>query len=247
MDKVAFCQNLEVVANKLDELGLHKEADLCTQDMKKIASGQMQIREAGLFGLKLPNVGKMLGLGNLEKSLRPFYKPLLIGAAVYYGGPQLLKALKMDPKILSNPKLFNQKLVQMFGKQGAAIATNIANDVKNKMQQKAIQLGAQAASGVANQQAGAVDPTRGAQQPGQPAQLQAYPNMYLDVQQVVNQYLSNKTQTPQQIQGLINTKKQTIQNYMTGTIKATPQIAQQQAQLFDTLVKSQLRTNGLKI
>lgn len=247
MDKVAFCQNLEVVANKLDELGLHEQADLCTQDIKKIASGQMQIREAGLFGLKLPNVGKMLGLGNLEKSLRPFYKPLLIGAAVYYGGPQLLKALKMDPKILSNPKLFNQKLVQMFGKQGAAIANNIANDVKNKMQQKAIQLGAQAASGVANQQAGAVDPTRGAQQPGQPAQPQAYPNMYLDVQQVVNQFLSNKSQTPQQIQGLINTKKQTIQNYMTGTVKATPQIAQQQAQLFDTLVKSQLRTNGLKI
>ena len=240
MDKVAFCQNLEVVANKLDELGLHKEADLCTQDMKKIASGQMQIREAGLFGLKLPNIGKMLGIKNLEKSL-------LIAAAVYYGGPQLLKVLKATPKLLSDPKLFNQKLTQMFGKQGAAIATNIANDVKNKMQQKAIQLGAQAASGVANQQAGAVDPTRGAQQPGQPAQPQAYPNMYLDVQQVVNQYLSNKTQTPQQIQGLINTKKQTIQNYMTGTIKATPQIAQQQAQLFDTLVKSQLRTNGLKI
>lgn len=244
MDKVAFCQNLEVVANKLDELGLHEQADLCTQDIKKIASGQMQIREAGLFGLKLPNVGKMLGLGNLEKSLRPFYKPLLIGAAVYYGGPQLLKALKMDPKILSNPKLFNQKLVQMFGKQGAAIANNIANDVKNKMQQKAIQLGAQAASGVANQQAGAA---RATQQPGQPAQPQAYPNMYLDVQQVVNQFLSNKSQTPQQIQGLINTKKQTIQNYMTGTVKATPQIAQQQSQLFDTLVKSQLRTNGLKI
>jgi hypothetical protein len=247
MNKVAFCQNLEVVANKLDELGLHKEADLCTQDMKKIASGQMQIREAGLFGLKLPNVGKMLGLGNLEKSLRPLYKPLLIGAAIYYGGPQLLKALKMDPKILSNRQLFNQKLTQLFGKQGAAIATNIANDVKNKMQQKAIQLGAQAASGVANQQAASVDPTRGAQQPGQPSQPQAYPNMYLDVQQVVNQYLYNKSQTPQQIQGLINTKKQTIINYMTGTIKATQQIAQQQAQLFDTLVKSQLRTNGLKI
>lgn len=245
MDKVAFCQNLEVVANKLDELGLHEQADLCTQDIQRIASGQMQIREAGLFGLKLPNVGKMLGLGNLEKSLRPFYKPLLIGAAVYYGGPQLLKALRMDPKILSNPKLFNQKLVQMFGKQGAAIANNIANDVKNKMQQKAIQLGTQAASGVANQQPGMVDPTRAVQQPAQATQ--AYPNMYLDVQQVVNQYLSNKSQTPQQIQGLINTKKQTIQNYMTGTVKATPQIAQQQAQLFDTLVKSQLRTNGLKI
>ena len=243
MNKVAFCQNLEVVANKLDELGFHEEADLCTQDLKKIASGQMQIREAAFRGIKLPNIGKMLGIKDLNKYLGP----IVLGAALVYGGPALRAALKAAPNLLKDPKLFNQKLTQMFGKQGAVIAKNIANDVKNKMQQKAIQLGAQAVSGVANQQAGAVDPTRGTQQPGQPAQPQAYPNMYLDVQQVVNQYLSNKTQTPQQIQGLINTKKQTIQNYMTGTIKATPQIAQQQAQLFDTLVKSQLRTNGLKI
>jgi len=246
MDKVAFCKNLEVVANKLDELGLHEQADLCTNDIKKIASGQMQIREAGLFGLKLPNVGKMLGLGNLEKSLRPFYKPLLIGAAVYYGGPELLKALKMDPKILTNRQLFNQKLTQLFGRQGAAIATNIAKDVQTKMQQKAIQLGAQAATGVAGQQPGVQDPSRAAQQPQQPAQ-QAYPNMYLDSQQIVNQWLSNKTQTPQQIQGSINTKKQTIMNYMTGTLKATPQVAQQQATLFEQLVKQNLNNAGLKI
>ena len=242
MNKVAFCQNLEVVANKLDELGFHEEADLCTQDLKKIATGQMQIREAAFRGIKLPNIGIMLGIKDLNKYLGP----IVLGAALVYGGPALRAALKAAPNLLNDPKLFNQKLTQMFGKQGAVIAKNIANDVKNKMQQKAIQLGAQAASGVANQQPGAVDPSRAAQQPGQQA-TQAYPNMYLDVQQVVNQYLSNKSQTPQQIQGLINTKKQTIQNYMTGTVKATPQIAQQQAQLFDTLVKSQLRTNGLKI
>jgi hypothetical protein len=246
MNKVAFCQNLEVVANKLDELGLHEQADLCTQDIKRIASDQMQIREAGLFGIKLPNIGKMLGLGNLEKSLRPFYKPLLLAAAVYYGGPQLLKVLKLDPKILSNPKLFNSKLTQMFGKQGAAIAANIANDVKTKMQQKAVQLGAQAVSGVAGQQPGTVDPSRVTQQPGQPAQP-AYPNMYLDSQQIVNQYNGNRSLSPQQIQASINTKKQTIMNYMTATLKATPQIAQQQATLFETLVKSQLRQVGLKI
>lgn len=251
MNKVAFCQNLEVVANKLDELGLHEQADLCTQDIKRIASGQMQIREAGLFNnfklpFKLPNVGKMLGLGNLEKSLRPFYKPLLIAAAVTYGGPELLKALKIDPKILSNPKLFNQKLVQMFGKQGAAVAVNIANDVKTKMQQKAVELGAQAASGVAGQQPGTVNPSRVTQQPGQPAQP-AYPNMYLDSQQIVNQYNQNRALTPQQVQMSINNKKQTIMNYMTATLKATPQIAQQQATLFETLVKSQLRQVGLKI
>ena len=246
MNKVAFCQNLEVVANKLDELGLHEQADLCTQDIKRIASGQMQIREAGLFGLKLPNIGKMLGLGNLEKSLRPFYKPLLIGAAIYYGGPELLKALKLNPKILSDPKLFNSKLTQMFGKQGAAIAANIANDVKTKMQQKAVQLGAQAVSGVAGQQPGTVDPSRATQQPGQPAQP-AYPNIYLDSQQIVNQYNQNRALTPQQVQMSINTKKQTIMNYMTATLKATPQIAQQQATLFETLVKSQLRQVGLKI
>jgi len=246
MNKVAFCQNLEVVANKLDELGLHEQADLCTQDIKRIASGQMQIREAGLFGLKLPNVGKMLGLGNLEKSLRPFYKPLLLAAAVYYGGPQLLKVLKLDPKILANRQLFNQKLTQMFGKQGAAIAANIANDVKTKMQQKAVQLGAQAVSGVAGQQPGKVDPSRVTQQPGQPTQP-AYPNMYLDSQQIVNQYNYNRSLSPQQIQASINNKKQTIMNYMTATLKATPQIAQQQATLFETLVKSQLRQVGLKI
>jgi len=246
MNKVAFCQNLEVVANKLDELGLHEQADLCTQDIKRIASDQMQIREAGLFGIKLPNIGKMLGLGNLEKSLRPFYKPLLLAAAVYYGGPQLLKVLKLDPKILSNPEAFNLKLTKMFGKQGAAIAANIANDVKTKMQQKAVQLGAQAVSGVAGQQPGTVDPSRVTQQPGQPAQP-AYPNMYLDSQQIVNQFNGNRSLSPQQIQASINTKKQTIMNYMTATLKATPQIAQQQATLFETLVKSQLRQVGLKI
>jgi hypothetical protein len=239
MNKVAFCQNLEVIANKLDELGLHEQADLCTQDIKRIASGQMQVREAGLFGIKLPNVGKMLGLGNLEKSLRPFYKPLLLAAAVYYGGPQLLKVLKLDPKILSNRQLFNQKLTQMFGKQGATIAANIANDVKNKMQQKAVQLGAQAASGVAGQQAGTVDPSRATQQPVQPS----YPNLQMDVQQVYQQYISNRSQTAPQMQAVINTKKQTIMNYL----KANPAAAKQQADAFEKLVKQNLNSAGLKI
>jgi hypothetical protein len=237
MNKVAFCQNLEVVANKLDELGLHEQADLCTQDIKRIASGQMQIREAGLFGLKLPNIGKMLGLGNLEKSLRPFYKPLLLAAAVYYGGPQLLKALKLDPKILSDPKLFNSKLTQMFGKQGAAIAANIANDVKTKMQQKAVQLGAQAVSGVQGQQP--VDPSRATQQPIQPA----YPNLQMDVQQVYQQFLQNRSQTAPQMQAAINTKKQTIMNFL----KANPAAAKQQADTFEKLVKQNLNSAGLKI
>jgi len=242
MNKVAFCQNLEVVANKLDELGLHKQADLCTQDIKRIASGQIQVREAGLFGLKLPNVGKMLGLGNLEKSLRPFYKPLLLAAAVYYGGPQLLKVLKLDPKILANRQLFNQKLTQMFGKQGAAIAANIANDVKTKMQQKAVQLGAQAASGVAGQQPGESDPSRSTQQPGQAAQP-SYPNLQMDVQQVYQQYLSNRSQTASQMQSIINTKKQTIMNFL----KANPAAAKQQADTFEKLVKQNLNSAGLKI
>ena len=246
MNKVAFCQNLEVVANKLDELGLHEQADLCTQDIKRIASGQMQIREAGLFGLKLPNIGKMLGLGNLEKSLRPFYKPLLIAAAAYYGGTALTKLLAQNRALLNSPKLMNEQILKLFGKQGAAIAANIAKDVNTKMQQKAVQLGAQAVSGVAGQQPGTVDPSRVTQQPGQPAQP-AYPNMYLDSQQIVNQYNGNRSLSPQQIQASINTKKQTIMNYMTATLKATPQIAQQQATLFETLVKSQLRQNGLKI
>jgi hypothetical protein len=237
MNKVAFCQNLEVVANKLDELGLHEQADLCTQDIKRIASGQMQIREAGLFGIKLPNIGKMLGLGNLEKSLRPFYKPLLLAAAVYYGGPQLLKALKLDPKILSDPKLFNSKLTQMFGKQGAAIAANIANDVKTKMQQKAVQLGAQAVSGVQGQQP--VDPSRATQQPIQPA----YPNLQMDVQQVYQQFLQNRSQTAPQMQAAINTKKQTIMNFL----KANPAAAKQQADTFEKLVKQNLNSAGLKI
>jgi len=245
MNKVAFCQNLEVVANKLDELGLHEQADLCTQDIKRIASDQMQIREAGLFGIKLPNIGKMLGLGNLEKSLRPFYKPLLLAAAVYYGGPQLLKVLKLDPKILANRQLFNQKLTQMFGKQGAAIAANIANDVKTKMQQKAVQLGAQAVSGGVGQKPGTVDPSKVTQQPGQPAQP-AYPNMYLDSQQIVNQYNANRSLSPQEIQSSINTKKQTIMNYMTNNLRVTNQIAHQQATLFETLVKSQLTQAGFK-
>ena len=246
MNKVAFCQNLEVVANKLDELGLHEQADLCTQDIKRIASGQMQIREAGLFGLKLPNIGKMLGLGNLEKSLRPFYKPLLIAAAAYYGGTALTKLLAQNRALLNSPKLMNDQILKLFGKQGAAIAANIAKDVNTKMQQKAVQLGAQAVSGVAGQQPGTVNPSRVTQQPGQPAQP-AYPNMYLDSQQIVNQYNQNRALTPQQVQMSINTKKQTIMNYMTATLKATPQIAQQQATLFETLVKSQLRQVGLKI
>ena len=251
MNKVAFCQNLEVVANKLDELGLHEQADLCTQDIKRIASGQMQIREAGLFNnfklpFKLPNIGKMLGLGNLEKSLRPFYKPLLIAAAAYYGGTALTKLLAQNRALLNSPKLMNDQILKMFGKQGAAIAANIAKDVKTKMQQKAVQLGAQAVSGVAGQQPGTVDPSRVTQQPGQPAQS-AYPNMYLDSQQIVNQYNGNRSLSPQQIQASINTKKQTIMNYMTATLKATPQIAQQQATLFETLVKSQLQQAGLKI
>lgn len=246
MNKVAFCQNLEVVANKLDELGLHEQADLCTQDIKRIASDQMQIREAGLFGIKLPNIGKMLGLGNLEKSLRPFYKPLLIAAAAYYGGTALTKLLAQNRALLNSPKLMNEQILKMFGKQGAAIAANIAKDVNTKMQQKAVQLGAQAVSGVAGQQPGTVDPSRVTQQPGQPAQP-AYPNMYLDSQQIVNQYNANRSLSPQQIQASINTKKQTIMNYMTATLKATPQIAQQQATLFETLVKSQLRQVGLKI
>jgi hypothetical protein len=246
MNKVAFCQNLEVVANKLDELGLHEQADLCTQDIKRIASGQMQIREAGLFGLKLPNIGKMLGLGNLEKSLRPFYKPLLIAAAAYYGGTALTKLLAQNRALLNSPKLMNDQILKLFGKQGAAIAANIAKDVKTKMQQKAVQLGAQAVSGVAGQQPGKVDPSRVTQQPGQPTQP-AYPNMYLDSQQIVNQYNYNRSLSPQQIEASINNKKQTIMNYMTATLKATPQIAQQQATLFETLVKSQLRQVGLKI
>jgi hypothetical protein len=246
MNKVAFCQNLEVVANKLDELGLHEQADLCTQDIKRIASGQMQIREAGLFGLKLPNIGKMLGLGNLEKSLRPFYKPLLIAAAAYYGGTALTKLLAQNRALLNSPKLMNDQILKLFGKQGAAIAANIAKDVNTKMQQKAVQLGAQAVSGVAGQQPGKVDPSRVTQQPGQPTQP-AYPNMYLDSQQIVNQYNYNRSLSPQQIQASINNKKQTIMNYMTATLKATPQIAQQQATLFETLVKSQLRQVGLKI
>jgi hypothetical protein len=246
MNKVAFCQNLEVVANKLDELGLHEQADLCTQDIKRIASGQMQIREAGLFGLKLPNIGKMLGLGNLEKSLRPFYKPLLIAAAAYYGGTALTKLLAKNRALLNSPKLMNQQIIKLFGKQGAEVAANIAKDVNTKMQQKAVQLGAQAVSGVAGQQPGIVDPSRVTQQPGQPAQP-AYPNMYLDSQQIVNQYNQNRALTPQQVQMSINTKKQTIMNYMTATLKATPQIAQQQATLFETLVKSQLRSVGLRI
>jgi hypothetical protein len=246
MNKVAFCQNLEVVANKLDELGLHEQADLCTQDIKRIASGQMQIREAGLFGLKLPNIGKMLGLGNLEKSLRPFYKPLLIAAAAYYGGTALTKLLAKNRALLNSPKLMNQQIIKLFGKQGAEVAANIAKDVNTKMQQKAVQLGAQAVSGVSGQQPGIVDPSRVTQQPGQPAQP-AYPNMYLDSQQIVNQYNQNRALTPQQVQMSINTKKQTIMNYMTATLKATPQIAQQQATLFETLVKSQLRSVGLRI
>jgi hypothetical protein len=246
MNKVAFCQNLEVVANKLDELGLHEQADLCTQDIKRIASGQMQIREAGLFGLKLPNIGKMLGLGNLEKSLRPFYKPLLIAAAAYYGGTALTKLLAQNRALLNSPKLMNDQILKLFGKQGAAIAANIAKDVNTKMQQKAVQLGAQAVSGVAGQQPGTVDPSRVTQQPGQAAQP-AYPNMYLDSQQIVNQFNANRSLSPQQIQSSINTKKQTIMNYMTAKLKATPQVAQQQATLFESLVKSQLRQVGLKI
>jgi hypothetical protein len=247
MDKVAFCKNLEEVANKLDDLGLHKQADICTEDIKRVASGEMSTREA-FIKLKLPNVGKMLGLGNFEKSfLRPFYKPFLLAAAVYYGGPQLLKALKLDPKILTNRQLFNQKLTQMFGKQGAAIAANIAKDVQTKMQQKAVQLGAQAVSGVAGQQSGAVDPSRAAQQPGQQAQQPSYTNMQMDVQQVYQQYLTNKSQTAPQMQAVINNKKTAIYNYMTGTMKATPQVAQQQATTFEKLVKSYLNNAGLKI
>ncbi len=237
MNRIAFCKNLEEVANKLDDLGLHKEADICTEDIKRVASGEMSTREA-CIKLKLPNVGKMRGSGNLEKSLRPFYKPLLLAAAVYYGGPQLLKALKLDPKILTNRQLFNQKLTQMFGKQGAAIAANIAKDVQTKMQQKAVQLGAQATSGVAGQQP--VDPTRAT---AQPVQQQSYPNMMIDIQQVVNQFLSKKNQTPQQMQAAINTKKQTINNYL----KANPAVAKQQADTFEKLVKDNLRKNGLRI
>jgi hypothetical protein len=69
----------------------------------------------------------------------------------------------------------------------------------------------------------------------------------MDVQQVYQDYLSNRSQTAPQMQTKINTKKQTIINYMTATLKATPQIAKQQADTFEKLVKQNLNSAGLKI
>ena len=90
---------------------------------------------------------------------------------------------------------------------------------------------------------------RSTNQPGVLAQPEqsTYPNLQMDVQQVYQQYLSNKSQTVPQMQAVINNKKTTIYNYMTGTMKATPQVAQQQAATFEKLVKSNLNSAGLKI
>jgi hypothetical protein len=240
MNRVAYCKNLEVVANALDELGLHEQADICTQDIKKIASGEMSVREAQLrlpklpkLPFKLPNIGKMLGIAGIEKAFRPLYKPILIAAVAYYGGTALLKAVGEDPSILNNAGKFANKVQQMFGKKGIQILRNIGRHVENQAATVGTKMITDTTKKVLqpNLPGQVVQPT--ATQSG--VQSYTYPTMAQDVQIVVNYFKTNPALTPQQKQQEINKYKQAIQSYL----KANPTSATQQANAFESEVKRQ--------
>ena len=232
MNRIVLCENLQKIADDLDAFGLHQEADNCTKDLKKIASGEMSVREAGW------NIGKALGLGNFEKNLRPFYKPLIGAAAIYYGMnnlPWLSKTLGLDLNSFKNVKTltsFLQKKVNVSEDVAKMMATKIVNNAQGQ------------AVKTLNQSLAPKTTQTGYSTPQAP-QVTSMPmyNVAFDVKQITDAVSYNTTIPPATVQNMINTKKQTIMTNLANT----PDKGAGMASLFEKNVKQQLNTMGYKI
>jgi hypothetical protein len=237
-----YSQTLQSYASFYDAVGDYKSSDECTKFLVKISNIQdKNIRLSFNFlktvGLQKP-INYLIDQGKkLDKWIRAnipggWITVVVIAAGAGAFGPQIKSQLLT---------FFNKggKLEQLLNSNNPAeraIGKTLLDTATKKVQQTTQQL-AQPGQNRSTNQAGVL---------AQPEQS-TYPNLQMDVQQVYQQYLSNKSQTVPQMQAIINNKKTTIYNYMTGTMKATPQVAQQQAATFEKLVKSNLNSAGLKI
>ena len=239
-----YTETLQNYASFYDAVGDYKSSDECTELLHKISNIQeSNIRLSAItlktFGLQKPinwiiDQGKKLDKWVRAKIPGGWITVVVIAAGAGAFGPQIQAQLTT---------FFNKggKLEQLLNSNNPAeraIGKTLLDTATKKVQQTTQQIAQP------GQNRTSVLP---GQQAGQPTQQPSYPSMMMDNQQIVNQWLSNKNQTPQQIQAAINTKKQTIINYMTATMKASPQIAQQQATAFEQLVKNNLRSQGLNI
>ena len=237
-----YTDTLQTYASFFDAVGDYKSSDECTEYLVKISKIQdKNIRLSWsftkMFGLDkawnwIKEQGKKVDKWVRDKIPGGWATVVLIAAGAGAFGPQI------QTQLLT---FFNKggKLEQLLNSDNPAeraIGKTLFNTAQNKVQQTIGQVG-QPGQSRATTTPGVLG------QPQQPA----YPNFQSDVQQLVQSWNSNRSKNAQQMQAEINTKKQTIINYMTQTQKATPQAAQEQAAAFEKLVKSNLKAQGLQI
>ena len=235
-----YSETLRSYASFYDAVGDYKSSDECTEILHKISKIQesnirLSFNLLKTLGLQKPlnwviDQGKKLDKWVRAKIPGGWITVVVIAAGAGAFGPEIQGQLTT---------FFNKggKLEQLLTSNNPAeraIGKTLLDTATNKVQQT-------------TQQLAQPGQNRSTVLPGQTTQQPSYSNMQMDVQQVYQQYLSNTSQTAPQMQAVINNKKTAIYNYMVGTMKATPQVAQQEAATFEKLVKSNLNSAGLKI
>jgi len=237
-----YSETLQSYASFYDAVGDYKSSDECTEFLVKISNIQdknirLSFSFTKMFGLDkawnwIKEQGKKVDKWVRDKVPGGWVTVVVIAAGAGAFGAhiqgQLTSFFAKGGKV--------EQLLNSNNPAERAIGKTLLDTATNKIQQTTQQL-AQPGQNRSTNQPGVL---------GQPEQS-TYPNLQMDVQQVYQDYLSNRSQTAPQMQTKINTKKQTIINYMTATLKATPQIAKQQADAFEKLVKQNLNSAGLKI